>query len=160
MNKLVLGITGMALVTASAVWAYPNGGKHRGGEHHQQRMEKMLEEVNATPDQRAAIIGALQAQKPAREALHSQKRALHKSFSQLDPTGPNYLQQVDAMANQYGALSADEFRTKALARQQVAAHLTDDQRAKLKDLRQQRRAGMKQKRLERKQAGNRSVAPQ
>lgn len=147
-NVVMAGLLAALLGTTAAI-AFPGGGHHR--EHNpEKRMEKMLDAVDASAEQRAAIHGVLEAQKPNRQALREQSREVHKQARTLDPLSGDYLQQVEVIAQRKGELSAEHFRQRALLRQQVAMNLTETQRAKLAEMKEQRRQRYEEKRRERR----------
>lgn len=149
-SRYGLGLAALAvtaLVGSTVAVAFP-GGQHRG-HHPERKIEKMLDAVDATDAQRQAIRDALAAQKPDREILRERHRELRSQMKSLDPLAGDYLERVNAIAEQKGALSADRFRVHALLKQQIATHLTQSQRDKLAELKAQRRDRMKQKWRER-----------
>lgn len=138
MKKWIIGLMSIGLLATTAVMAYPGGGQHKRGHDNGKRIEKMLDAVDASAQQRAAILSVIEAQKPARKSLRTSSRELHKAFKALDPTSGGYAAQVQAFADQHAQLSKQRFLMRAETRQQIAMNLTDEQRAKLAELKQQR----------------------
>ena len=153
---LAAGITQTAI--AQPHGGYGAHGGHRGGGMggmglmHPQMMERVLDSVNATPEQRAQIkqivtaaYGDLKAQREAGRSLRQQSLAL---FAQ--PT-------VDARAaetlRQQMLAQHDEASRRALqAMLDVSRVLTPEQRKTLADRMAQRKAMMERHRAEREAA--------
>ena len=128
-------------------------GQHRGGDGmalmHPRQVERVLDSVNATPEQRAQIRqivqsarNDLQGQRDARRQLHEQSQAL---FAQ--PTVD--ARAAEALRQQMLAQHDQASQRKLQALLEVSRVLTPEQRKSLADRMAQRKAMMERHRAER-----------
>ena len=126
------------------------GGK-RGGKH---MMMKMAKKLDLTDEQKAQMKSLREAQRGNNQALRAEMKALKAEMYALDPNDSN---AVDALAAKKGALAEKMFKARNDQRVAFENLLTEEQKAKLAEMKAKRQARMekrKQKRMERKAARN------
>jgi periplasmic protein CpxP/Spy len=153
-----LAIAAAAGVSQTA-WAMPGGGAGMGLMMEGRHADRMLDAVNATPEQRSQIKALmeaaradLRAQRESRRALHDQSRALWTQPT-VDARAAETLRQQ--MLAQHDQASK---RTMQLMLD-VSRVLTPEQRKQLAERMQQRRAMMERHRGEREQMERGGPAP-
>ena len=160
--RMTIAGLAIALAGATAVTAFAQGqpgaggpGHHAMGHHHGGGMfmgrmsDRMLDAVNATPEQRAQIkqireaaVADLKAQRESGRGLHERAMELFKQPS-VDANAAEALRQQ--MMTQHDQAS----RRMLQAMIEVSRVLTPEQRAQLADRMEQRREAMKRRWQER-----------
>ena len=120
------------------------GGKHfgkRGGRHGDGRMMKrMTKKLNLTDAQQAELKTLREAQKEEHKALREEMKALRTEMQALDTTSADYQSKVAVLADKKADLDRKKFIQRSEARQKFEAVLTDEQRAKYKELKAKRKS--------------------
>lgn len=120
------------------------GGKHhgkRGGRHHSggHMMKRMAKKLGLTEAQQAEIKTLREAQKDTHKALREEMKALHVEMTALDSTSATYDSQVVVLADKKADLERKKFIQRSDARQKFEAVLTEEQRATLKTMKEERK---------------------
>ncbi len=127
------------------------GGRHGGGKHMMKRMAGKLELTDAQKEQMKATR---EAQKVDNQALRDQMKQLRTEMQNLDSSDAT---AVAALAARKGELTSQMFIARNQARLAFEAILTDEQKAKLAEMKAERKAKKEarmKKRMERKAAKN------
>jgi periplasmic protein CpxP/Spy len=127
----------LALAVAAASPLTLAGDGHRHQDRHGSRVEFMvdhlLDDVDATEAQRSQIE-AIQAKYESQiRALHQDIHEARRSESALDPMSSSYLADAGALIDRRSQLSAQSGKVNAQMKQEIAAVLTDEQRAKMRE---------------------------
>jgi Spy/CpxP family protein refolding chaperone len=121
-------------------------GMHRkgeGGRHSRSKGGmggKMMQQLSLSPQQKQQMQILMQEKKSRISPLRQQMRQIKQSISRLDTNKANYKAQVFSLASDKAGLVYRMTLEKGEMRQKIEAVLTADQRTKLQQLRQQRRA--------------------
>ena len=115
----------------------PGGGKgdcYGMGKHRGERFEQVL---NLSDQQKAEVS-------QIREQYRSQMRAIRSGVQRpklhsLDPNDPNYVNQVEDMAQARAKIAEQEFRLRAEKHAKIYAILDESQREQLKQFWEQRK---------------------
>ncbi|PWQ97969.1 Spy/CpxP family protein refolding chaperone [Leucothrix pacifica] len=120
-----------------------HGGKHagkRGGKRGGGKMMgRMVKQLDLTEDQQAQLETMREAQKTQSEGLREQMKSLRTEMKALDSTSADYDSQVAALADKKANLDRQQFIQRSAARQQFESVLTEEQRAKLKEMQENRK---------------------
>lgn len=120
-----------------------DGGKHqgkRGGKRGGGKMMgRMIQKLELTDAQQAQLKTLQEAQKTKREALREQMKSLRTEMKALDSTSADYQNQVAALADKKANIDRQRFIQRSEAKQQFQAILTEEQRAKLAELEENRK---------------------
>lgn len=112
-------------------------GHHRhGGGFFMQRMADKLE---LTPEQRTSVKAVVEKSKPQMAEFREKMRANRKALRELARDGKADDAKVAALAQEKGTLVADMTIERTRMRSDIRAILTDTQRDKLKQMREQHR---------------------
>lgn len=137
-TKVSTAILALSLFSTVSL-AMPRHGDESRGERHEQRIERMLERINATEQQRSAIQDIHQQRHAGIRALHEKMKAVREQLRSIDVAAADYDQQVGSMANQKGYLVEQMTIWRAETRRQISLVLTPEQRAQLAEHRSQRK---------------------
>jgi protein CpxP len=140
---LVVALAGATAVTA---FAYGGPGRHgdMGGGPFMGRMsERMLDSVNATPEQRAQIKQITQAAAADLKAQRDSRRALHQSAMDLFKQPTVDANAAEALRQQMLQQHDQASRRMLQAMLDVSRVLTPEQRTQLTERMAQRREMMK-----------------
>lgn len=159
MKKLTVAILSIILVAMGAMFIFAQdgtsnkdgkrgfgkrSGHHRGGG---MRGGMMLRGLDLTDEQKAQVKTIMQSSKETSKPIRQQMKANREKLQTLSDSGNFDQSQVQAIANQQGALSAQMIVEKEKVKSQINAILTPEQKAKAAEM----KAQFKQKREERKQ---------
>ena len=132
-----LAFGAMAHADGKSCGKHGKAGGERSAQFMEKRMDRMAEKLGLSDDQKVqmkAIMASQADQRTARQALQAEMKA-------LDPTADDY----EAKLNQYAVKKAEMTRqstvSRGLKRQQMAAILTPEQRAKMEEMRGKRGKG-------------------
>lgn len=141
---------GMGMHHDDGMWGMHDGMMMRG-----RGMERMLDQLNATPEQRDKIKAIFEKHRPEMHKLGEEMRAAREQFRAVEPGDANYSKAVKQASQKAAELASRSVEDLAAARSEVYAVLTPEQRAQLPKLREQMREQMreqwKQRRGEREQ---------
>lgn len=134
MKKFLIPVVGAALLATSFnVFAY-GGGKHaEHGVHHLKMLEKKLDLSEAQKAELAALREAMKAER----SEHKGDRR-HSGLWALDPSAPDYEEQVAELAKQKADQAEQRVLRQAQMQAKIHAILTPEQREELKTLRAER----------------------
>ncbi|GEM_PF-3027553 len=150
---LVLGAVLLAIFYMGSAQSHGKGfdGK-RGHGGMQARMEKMMDEVGVSDEQRTQIRDVMERQHEKFKDVHLQMRTARKSLHQLDPLDGGYDAEVQRLAGEVAENSRQMTVLMADGRKQVWQILNEEQRAKAEQLKEDRRQKFRERRLERQGA--------
>src|SRR5215813_10072971 len=159
MSKKIIAIIAAAILATGAVFVVAQKAVHHGfggpGRGFGRGHGMMLQALNLTDDQKAKVKSIMETSrtnlKPTFEAL----RENHKKMEALTANGTFDEGQVSALATEQGSLMAKVVVERARVKSQIAAVLTDEQKAKAAQMREQ----FKQKMQERFKAHQTEKAP-
>ena len=165
MKKLTAAILSIVLVAMGAMFAFAQDttdqkdGK-RGKRGHFGKMKRgghgmMFRGLDLTDEQKAQMKAIRQASRETIKPIRQQLKANRQKLQTLSESGTFDEAQVQAIAAQQGALSAQMIVEKQKVKSQMLAILTPEQKAKAAELKaqfQQKRQEWKQKRMERRNA--------
>ncbi len=123
----VLAVAGLS----STVYAAPGMGGFAGPRDPGFMLEHMADHLDLSDEQRATIEGILEASKPEMEALREQVKANREAIQALDPSNASYDAELNNIALSNGELATTGTLLAVRVKTEVAAVLTDDQKAKL-----------------------------
>lgn len=151
-GSLVLGST---LATSGMVLAFPDGDEghrghkgHHGGGHHKERMyEHLAEKLDLTEGQKAQLKADREAGKEARKAA---RKEMHEARQQLREAVESGADQatLDTLGAKIGELEVQRAQRMQQRRAQFESILTDEQKAKMEEMKAERKAHF-EKRMER-----------
>jgi len=121
----------------------PHGERHQGGEHRMMTVKRILMHLaalNLTDEQIASVKQIVKSGKQQSKPLKQQLKQQHKQLRQLARVNPFDEQAIRDTSAQIAAIQADLMILHLNKKQQVKAVLTDDQRAKLEKMKEQRHA--------------------
>ena len=121
----VLAVAGLASIAQAA----PGFGPMAGGPGFM--LEHMADHLDLTDEQRVTIEGILEASKPEMEALREQVKANREAIQALDPASASYDAELNNLALSNGELATTGTLLAVRVKTEVAAVLTDEQKAKL-----------------------------
>jgi len=138
MKKILIGLGALALlVGAGAAWAHGPGRHFMGGQMLKQRIAKMEDTINATPQQRQqidaevnAVVDIFKAQRQKGQNVHGQLMQLLTSDSlseaQVTALAKQHADQIEALAAQIAphVVKVHDVLTPA-QRQQLADHFQE-----------------------------------
>ena len=159
MNKRIIAILAVAILVVGVVFVVAQqaanhsfGGRGRGfGRGH----GMMLKALNLTEDQRAKVKTIMQTSRTNMKPTFDALRADRQKMEALTANGAFDEAQVQAVANDQAGLTAKMVVERARVKSQIAAILTDEQKAKAAQMREQ----FKQKMQERFKARQTENAP-
>lgn len=116
-------------------------GKHgkRGGRKGGERMMKRLVEKLALTEEQQAQLKALQEeQKTTREAMREEMKSFREEMKALDTSSTDYNEKVAILADKKASMDRQKFIQRSEARQKFDAILTEEQRAKMQEMKEKR----------------------
>ncbi|MEZ5428018.1 MAG: Spy/CpxP family protein refolding chaperone [Pyrinomonadaceae bacterium] len=175
MKKLTIAIIAIALVAVGAIFVFgqtadtATEGKKFGGDGHHRKFGKggkrgmrghrgmgmMFRGLDLTDAQKEQMKSIAQSSRESTKSLHEQMRTNRQQLEQLSENGNFNESQVQALAQQQGALQAQLIVERERVKSQMYAVLTAEQKAKAAELKAQFKQKMQermQKRAERKAA--------
>lgn len=140
-------VLGSALTTSGMVLAFPDDGEghrghkgHHGGGHHKDRMFKhMAEKLDLTEGQKAQLKADREAGKEARKATRKEAREVHKQLREAVESGADQA-TLDALGAKIGQMEVQKMQRMQQKRAQFESILTDEQKAKLEEMKAERKA--------------------
>lgn len=156
MNKRRLFLAS-TLIGAMSLGSYAFAGGHgssckhgkKGGEYSEQRMEKkisrMSEKLGLSAEQSEQMKAAMKSNHESMKGMRQQMKAISQNMRNLDPTAGDFDAQLESLANQKAELTRQMTIAKGKKRQAMANILTPEQRAKMQQMRAERKARYHQK---------------
>ncbi|WP_051686827.1 Spy/CpxP family protein refolding chaperone [Microbulbifer sp. HZ11] len=149
-------ILGSALTTSGMVMAFPDGdhgprhhkGEHHRGDHKGRMFERLAEELDLTEGQKAQLKANREADKEAHKADRKAMRDLHKQLREAIESGADQA-TLDSLGAQLGKLEVAKMQRMHEKRQQFESILTDEQKAKLQELKAERKARFEERKARR-----------
>lgn len=140
MLKQTLTATGLgiALLGAAAAFAGPGpGGPHEGDPHGGRMLAKMTEELELTAEQQATIKAIYATNREQGAADRERLRELHEQLRASE--GDFDAGSAQQAADELGEITSRMAYQRASAQHQVREVLTDEQRAELDEMMEQRK---------------------
>jgi len=122
------------------------GGEHGHHDFKGHFFERMADELGLTEGQKAQLEANREASREARKARRQQMRDLHGKLREAVDSGVDQA-TLDTLGAELGKLQVTRMQEMQRARQQFEAILTDEQKAKLEQL----KAGRKERWQERRE---------
>ena len=149
MKKIIFAITAVAVLAAGALFVVGQIRAHRGekgfgfgpGRGHMAGM--MLRGLNLNDDQKAKVKSIFEATRTNVEPLRKALRENHEKLNAATAGGTFDQAQIQAIADEQGTLMAKMIVEQEKAKSQVFAILTDDQKAKAAQMRENFKQHMK-----------------
>jgi Spy/CpxP family protein refolding chaperone len=146
-SKLLAGLATAALLLGGAqAIARDHGPGGHGGDPGMRYMQHVLDELDLTPEQQATVKDIFESARPRLRALHQQMRDVRESLIDTNPDDPDYSTIVNQASQKSGELASDLVREMSQVRTQVHAVLTDEQKARLPEIRAEMQAKMQARR--------------
>jgi len=151
LKKVITGV-GLAVVMVVPMLSMAADLEHGHRHAHKGRMmghnfERLADELALTEGQKAQIRADRDAARSEHRDLAQQQRELHQQIRTALDDGADQA-TLDTLAAQVGALEVQKMQQRRENRAQFLAVLTDDQKAKLTELKQER-MDKRQQRMER-----------
>lgn len=138
MKKKTMIILAIALLAIGAAFVVAQKAAHRGAGFRGHRgMGMMFRALNLTDDQKAKVKGIRESNKTTFQPLMQSLRASHKKLADATANGNFDEAQVQALANEQAAAMAKLIVEKERMKSQIFAILTDEQKAKAAEMRDQ-----------------------
>lgn len=118
------------------------GKMRRGGKRGMSA--KMMQQLNLSPQQQQQMQAFIQEKESRIRPLKMELRQISQTIRQLDTTSPNYKSQIFSLADEKAKRVQRLVIEKGEMRMKIESVLNPEQRAKFKQLRQQRRQKMLQ----------------
>jgi len=149
MKKRIIAIIAIAILAAGAVFVVAQkatdhhfGGRGRGfGRGH----GMMLQALNLTDEQKAKVKSIMEASRTSLKPTFEALRDNHRKMETLTANGAFDEGQVSALAAEQGSLMAKMTVERARVKSQIAAILTDEQKAKAAQMREQFKQKMQER---------------
>jgi len=142
-SKLLASLATVALVLGGTqALARDHGPGRHGGDPGMRYMQHVLDELDLTPEQQATVKDIFASARPRLHALHEQMRDVRESLIDTNPDDPDYSTIVNQASQKSGELASDLVREMSQVRTEVHAVLTDEQKAKLPEIRAEMKAKM------------------
>lgn len=126
-----------ALVAPAMVMAFPDG-DHGPRHHHKHQMfEHMAEKLDLTEGQKAQLEANREANKDALKSRREESRALRKELHEAVRSGADQA-TLNSLGARIGALEVQKVQDMEKQRSQFEAILTDEQKAKLEQMKTER----------------------
>jgi periplasmic protein CpxP/Spy len=149
MKKLIQTLVlSTALLGTATAYAGDRDGYHRGegdhqghgkgGKHH---LHHLVKKLDLTEAQKSAIEEIHKAHRKG--GAESHKRPFTRDVSQLDPTLPDYQEQVAAIAKEQAAKLEQAIIERAQVHAKIYEVLTPEQRVQLQEMKNKRREKFK-----------------
>ncbi|MDT8377046.1 MAG: Spy/CpxP family protein refolding chaperone [Mariprofundaceae bacterium] len=140
-SKIILSTLGILAIVGISTGAMAfDGGCKRGDRHSganmEQRIDKMKERLNLTDQQAKKIKGILEARKDSKH--RSDRREARRALMQLDPSAPDYMNQVEKLAHRQAKAMTQKIEADARIRKDIHAILTPEQREKARAMHEKR----------------------
>lgn len=133
-----------ALLVPAVVLAAPDG--DHGPRHHKERMlEHMAEQLQLTEGQRAQLKANREAGRERRKAARAEMRQVRKQLREAIESGADEA-TVEDLGIRLGHLEVARAKHRQEQRMQFESILTDEQKAKMEELRAERQARHKEHR--------------
>ncbi|WP_158681510.1 Spy/CpxP family protein refolding chaperone [Microbulbifer pacificus] len=136
-------IIGSALTTSGLVMAFPDGdhgprGHHMGGFDKERMFEHLADELDLTEGQKAQLKANREAGKEARKADREAMREVHKQLREAIESGADQA-TLDSLGAKLGQLEVKKMQRMQEKREQFESILTPEQKAKLEELKSERK---------------------
>lgn len=131
-TRLYIVLAGL-LGAAGAAFAHP--GQHHGGAMGHGDPDRMLERIarhlDLSDTQRQSIENILGAARPELDDLRTRGHETREALRALDVTDPDYHARLTTLATEAGELATSTAMLMGRLRADIAAELTDEQRAEM-----------------------------
>jgi Spy/CpxP family protein refolding chaperone len=131
-----IAAVGLALGTGLAM-AKEGGHRHHGfgPDAGFGQMHHVLKELDLTPEQKQTVKGIFESARPQLSTLHEQMREVRDSLMDTSPDDANYQTVVNTASQKSAELASQLILETSQIRTQVHAVLTDEQKARLPEIR-------------------------
>ncbi len=143
-RKRIFTMVAVAVIALGAGTAI--AGPHHRGMHPDGMMERLADDLELSAEQREAVRGGMEDRRERMQALHAELRANHQQLGALDPADPNYETLVNSLAQRQGELTSEMALLRSRAHAELMGVLTDEQKARLGELRAERKARREERR--------------
>jgi len=92
-----------------------------------------LTKVQASKEQRIAVLNAYDSRNDALVALDQTSKQIIAQWYKLDRTAPDYLQRINALAAQWAQVNGDEMKARGAYEHELAANLSSSQWSQWQD---------------------------
>lgn len=141
MKKAVFGILAFVVLAAGSIFVVGQirgqkgpDGRHGGGEH---MMGMAMRWLDLTDDQKAKVKDITESARKNVEPLTQEMRDNHKNLATLGTDGNFDQAKVEALANEQAGIMSKLIVEREKTKAQIFALLTDEQKAKSVEMRQQ-----------------------
>jgi protein CpxP len=159
MKKRIIAILAISILVVGAVFVVAQKAVNHGFGGHGRGFGRghgmMLQALNLTDDQKAKVKAIMETNRTNLKPVFDSLRENHQKLEALTANGAFDEGQVSALATEQGNLMAKMTVERARIRSQIAGILTDEQKAKAAQMREQ----FKQKMQERFKARQTEKAP-
>ena len=132
-----LALSGLAVADQGGKFCKKHG-KFSGAnssEFMEKRMTRMSEKLGLSDDQQQQLKAVMESKATTRTSLQERKQAIREEMKNLDPTAAAYESDLRKIAAKKAALVEESTIARGMSRQQFAGILTEEQRAKMKEMR-------------------------
>jgi hypothetical protein len=95
--------------------------------HPEKAVLAALTKIKATEAQKIAVLNAYDSRNAHLVKLNKTSKLIIAQWYQLKRTAPDYLEQVDALAEQWAQVNSDEMKARAAYEHDVAVNLSPEQ---------------------------------
>jgi protein CpxP len=156
MKKSIIPVAAMVAIAFGSIAAqaddnrpYRDGKPGMNNAKKQDHFQRMAERLDLSDEQQARARAIFDNSRKKMKHLHEERRELARALMELDPSARDYDRQVRAIARKKADLTEKSTIERAASRKQFHMLLTEEQRAKAREMRKQFR-----ERMERKRDGN------
>lgn len=131
------------------------GGDHHQGPHHFKHgmLERMADELDLTEGQKAQLKANRDANREARKAQRDKWREVHGKLREAIQSGADQA-TLDRLGAELGRLQVEKMQAMHEQRQQFETILTEEQKAKLEQMKADRKARWQERRKRRAERRN------
>jgi len=144
MKKFMIGFTVFALVAIGTIFAFAQKGDG-GGKRHGRGFGRMAEKLNLTDAQKEQVKQIMEASRAKIKPLKETMRASRQKMKELTAGGQFDEAQIQAVASEQGAISAQMIVEKQRTKAQIFQILTDEQKAQAAQMKEQMKERFKGK---------------
>ncbi|HSN72824.1 MAG TPA: Spy/CpxP family protein refolding chaperone [Steroidobacteraceae bacterium] len=142
----LIAVTAAALALTSTYALAGERGARHGGDPGIRYMHHVLEQLDLTPEQEQTVEQIFASARPRLSALHEEMRDIRHSLIDINPDDPDYATVVNQASQKSGELASELVREMSQVRTEIHAVLTDEQKAKLPEIRAQMKARFEERR--------------
>ena len=149
--KVVTGTMALAAVLAAPGMSVAFSGGEHGPRHHKHQMfERMAEKLELTEGQKAQLKANREAGRESRMAERKEMRELRDQLREAVDSEADQA-TLDQLSVELGRLKVAEMQRRKKMQEQFEAILTDEQKAKLEQMKSERKERWQERRAERQE---------